>query len=272
MKRFNKLCVLNAFFFSVALLVLSGCATPYNITYFQDMPLEQEVTIAKPQAVVFQEGDEISILVSTRDAALSSLFSLYSNYSVGSASGGGSGTTNRRDSYYVVGNDGCIDFPVLGRIPVAGKTRIELEQFIKKMIQDQNLVKDPVVTVDYNNLFVTVIGSAGSVGRVNIDRDNFTLIDAMSQSGDLQLTGLRENVRVIREVGVDKRIAYEVNFCSAEDVYNSPVFYLQQNDVIYVEPNNKVKRTTTQYGSQMVNYTFWVGIITSIFSLIALFK
>lgn len=271
MKLFNKLCVLYASFFSVAILVLSGCATPYNITYFQDMPLEQEVTIAKPQAVVFQEGDEISILVSTRDAALSSLFSLYSNYSVGST-GSSNTSSNRRDSYYVVSNDGCIDFPVLGRIPVAGKTRIELEQFIKKMIQDQNLVKDPVVTVNYNNLFVTVIGSAGSVGRVNIDRDNFTLIDAMSQSGDLQLTGLRENVRVIREVAIDKRIAYEVNFCSAEDVYNSPVFYLQQNDVIYVEPNNKVKRTTTQYGSQMVNYTFWVGIITSIFSLIALFK
>lgn len=271
MIRFNKLCVLNAVFFSVVLLALSSCATPYNITYFQDMPLEQEVTITKPQAVIFQEGDEISILVSTRDAALSSLFSLYSNYSVGST-GGGTTTANRRDSYYVVGNDGCIDFPVLGRIPVAGKTRIELEQFIKKMIQDQNLVKDPVITVDYNNLFVTVIGSAGHVGRIHIDRDNFTLLDAIAQSGDIDLSGLRENVRVIRGVGLDKRIAYEVNFCSAEDVYNSPVFYLQQNDVIYIEPNNKVKRSTTQYGSQMVNYTFWVGIITSIFSLIALFK
>ena len=236
------------------------------------MPLEQEVTIAKPQEVILQPGDVISILVSTRDAALSSPFALYSSYSVGNASGGSTAAINRRDSYYNIANDGTIDFPVLGRISVAGKTRVELEQFIKKMIQDQNLVKDPVVTVDYNNLFVTVIGSAGHVGRVNIDRDNFTLLDAISQSGDLDLSGLRENVRVIREVGLDKRIAYEVNFCSAEDVYNSPVFYMQQNDVIYIEPNNKVKRTTTQYGSQMVNYTFWVGIITSIFSLIALFK
>lgn len=272
MKRFNKLCVFNASLFSVALLVLSGCATPYNITYFQDMPLEQEVTIAKPQEVVLQPGDEISILVSTRDAALSSLFSLYSSYTVGNASGGVVASNNRRDSYYVIGKDGCIDFPVLGRIHVAGFTRFELEQYIKKMIQDQNLVKDPVVTVDFNNLFVTVIGSAGSVGRVNIDRDNYTLLDAISVSGDLELSGLRENVKVIRQVGMDKRIAYEVNFCSAEDVFNSPVFYLQQNDVIYVEPNNKVKRSTTQYGSQMVNYTFWVGIITSVFSLIALFK
>lgn len=272
MKRFNKLCVLYASFFSVALLVLSGCATPYNITYFQDMPLEQEVTIAKPQEVILQPGDEISILVSTRDAALSSLFSLYSSYTVGSASGGGIAATSRRDSYYIIANDGCIDFPVLGRIHVAGLTRFELQESIKKMIQDQNLVKDPVITVDYNNLYVTVIGSAGSVGRVQIDRDNFTLLDAIGESGDLSLEGLRENVKVIRQVGMDKRIAYEVNFCSAEDVYNSPVFYLQQNDVIYVEPNNKVKRTTTQYGSQMVNYTFWVGIITSVFSLIALFK
>ena len=258
MIRLNKSGVFSATFFSMVLLLLSGCATPYNVAYFQDMPLEQEVPVVKPQAVIFQVGDEISILVSTRDAALSSLFSLYSNYSVGSSTGGGS-NTGRRDSYYVVADDGCIDFPVLGRIKVAGMTRPELEQSIKKMIQDQNLVKDPVVTVDYNNLF-------------NIDRDNFTLIDAISQAGDLQLTGMRENVRVIREVGTDKRIAYEVNFCSAEDVYNSPVFYLQQNDIIYVEPNNKVKRTTTQYGTQMVNYTFWVSLITSVFSLIALFN
>ena len=271
MTKFIRLSVIRASFISLALLILSGCATPYNVAYFQDMPLEQEVPVVKPQAVIFQEGDEISIWVSTRDAALSSLFSLYSNYTVGNASGGAT-ANNRRESYYVVGEDGCIDFPVLGRIKVAGMTRPELEQSIKKMIQDQNLVKDPVVTVDYNNLFVTMIGSTGTVGRINIDRDNFTLIDAISQAGDLQLTGMRENVRVIREVGIDKRIAYEVNFCSAEDVYNSPVFYLQQNDIIYVEPNNKVKRTTTQYGTQLVNYTFWVSLITSVFSLIALFN
>jgi polysaccharide export outer membrane protein len=140
------------------------------------------------------------------------------------------------------------------------------------LIQDQNLIKDPVITVTFNNLYVTVIGSTGSVGRVNIDRDNFTLLDAIAQSGDLELTGLRENVRVIRETGIDKLISYEVNMCSAEDLYNSPVFYLQQKDVIYVEPNNKIKRTTTQYGTQLVNYTFWFSLISSTFGLIALFR
>lgn len=272
MKRFNKLSVLHASFFAVVLLALSGCATPYNVAYFQDMPLEQEVTITRPQPVKLHEGDEISILVSTRDAALSSLFSLYSSYNVSDGGGGGAASaSNRRDSYYTIGEDGCIDFPVLGRIKAEGYTRTELEQSIKKMLQDQNLVKDPVITVDYSNLFVTMIGSTGTVGRIPIDRDNFTILDAITQAGDLQLSGMRENIKVIRTTDMDKRIAYEVNLCSAEDLYNSPAYYLQQNDVIYVEPNNKTKRTTTEYGSQMVNYTFWLGILTSVLSLIAIF-
>ena len=130
MKRFNFLGALGVSLSSVALVALSSCSTPYNIAYFQDMPLEKEVKVAKPQEVILQPGDQISILVSTRDAALSSLFSLYSNYSVGESSGGGS-NYGRNDSYYIIDADGTIDFPVLGRIPVAGKTRSELELYIK---------------------------------------------------------------------------------------------------------------------------------------------
>jgi len=271
MKHFSRVCY--APFFAVMLLVISSCATPYNVAYFQDMPIEQEVSAIAPQEVTLHIGDEMSILVSTRDAALSSMFSLYSHYNVADAStSGGGGGSYYRDSKYIVSMDGCIDFPVLGRIQAAGKSREQMQRDIKQMIQDQNLVKDPVVTVNYVNLFVTVIGDAGRVRRVPIDRDPFTLLDALSQSGDLQLSGQRENVRVIREVGTDKRYAYEINLCSAEELYNSPAFYLQQNDVIYIEPSNKKKRTTTEYGSSMVNYTFWMGVLSSALTLIALFK
>jgi len=271
MKHLNFSGVLYASFFAVMALVITGCATPHNIAYFQDMPIEKEVHITQPKQVTIKPGDAISVLVSTRDAALSSMFSLYSTYNVAEATGGSSAYTSRIKSEYIVGEDGCIDFPVLGRIPVAGKSREELQYFIKGMIQDQNLVKDPVVTVEYVNLFVTVIGQIG-VGRVSIDRDYFTLLDAISQKGDLALTGQRENVRVIRETGNDTRLCYEINFCSAEELYNSPAFYLQQGDVIYVEPSNKVKRTTTEYGSRMVNYTFWTGLLSSALTLIAIFK
>lgn len=258
----------------VALLFLSlfsSCSTPYNVAYFQDMPLEKQVPITPPVSVRLMPADKISILVSTRDASLSSLFSLYSNYSIGS-SNSNYGYANQRPSEYTVGSDGMIDFPVLGRIPVQGKTREELQLFIKQQLVDQNLVKDPIVTVEFVNLYVTMVGAAGHVGRIAIDRDQFTLLDAISQAGDLALTAQRENVRVIREVGPDQLISHEVNLCSAEELYNSPVYYLQQNDVIYIEPNNKVKRTTTEYGSSMVNYTFWVGLITSALTIITIFK
>lgn len=257
---------------AVSLWGLSSCATPYNVAYFQDMPIEQQVKIVAPQQVILRPADQISILVSTRDASLSSMFSLYSNYRIGEANTGSGGTGYGNHSEYTIGIDGCIDFPVLGRIKAAGMTREQLQESIKNEIISQNLVKELVVTVEYRNLNVTLIGATGHVGRIKIDRDQFTLLDAISQAGDLTITGQRENVRVIREIADDQRISYEVNLCSAEELYNSPVYYLQQNDVIYVEPNNKVKRGSTEYGSQMVQYSFWVGLITSALTLVALFK
>lgn len=264
----KNLCFILSLF---VVTLFSSCSTPYNVAYFQDMPIEKQVKITPPVSVRLMPADKISILVSTRDASLSSLFSLYSNYMIGNTNNT-SGGMNQRPSEYTVGSDGTIDFPVLGRIEVRGKTREEVQAFIKQQLIDQNLVKDPIVTVEFVNLNVTMVGAAGSVGRIPIDRDQFTLLDAISQSGDLDITGQRENVRVIREVGPDQLVSYEVNLCSAEDLYNSPVYYLQQNDVIYIEPNNKVKRTSTEYGSQMVQYTFWIGLITSALTVVALFK
>lgn len=254
----------------IMLSILSSCSTPYNVAYFQDMPLEKQVRITEPRAVRLMPQDKISIMVSTRDASLSSLFSLYSYNTIGSATGTTS-AQNQRPSEYTLISDGTIDFPVLGRIRLEGMTREEVQNYIKGELVSRDLVKDPIVTVEFVNLNVTLVGATG-VGRVAIDRDQFTLLDAIAMAGDLDISGQRENVRVIREVGKDQRVAYEVNLCSAEELYNSPVYYLQQNDVIYVEPNNKVKRTTTEYGSQMVQYSFWIGLVTSFLTLIAIFK
>lgn len=260
-------------FFIYSLIILpwlSSCSTPYNVAYFQDLPIEKQVKITEPRSVRLMPQDKISIMVSTRDASLSALFSLYSNYTIGETSTS-SGSNMTRPSEYTINSDGTIDFPVLGKIRLEGMTREEVQNYIKEQLVSQNLVKDPIITVEFVNLNVTMVGATG-VGRVAIDRDQFTLLDAIAMAGDLDMSGQRENVRVIREVGADQLVAYEVNLCSAEDLYNSPVYYLQQNDVVYVEPNNKVKRTTTEYGSQMVQYSFWVGLITSFLTVIAIFK
>lgn len=270
---FSRLTTHRSFLFSLMLFLvaLSSCSAPYNVAYFQDMPLEKRVPIVKPQSIRLHPADKVSILVSTRDASLSQLFSLHSNYSINNAGSGMSGNTGSQPSEYTVGSDGYINFPILGRLNVLNKTREELQEYIQNELVSQNLVKDPIVTVEFVNLNVLMMGAIG-VSRIPIDRDQFTILDAITQAGDLQLTGLRENVRVIRESGANQRTAYEVNLCSAEELYNSPVYYLQQNDIVYVEPSDKVKRTTTEYGSSMVNYTFWIGLLTSALTVIAIFK
>ncbi len=270
---FSRLTSHRSFLFSLMLLLvaLSSCSTPYNVAYFQDMPLEKRVPIVKPQSIRLHPADKVSILVSTRDASLSQLFSLHSNYSINSAGSAMTTNTGSQPSEYTVGSDGYINFPILGRLNVLNKTREELQDYIKEELISQNLVKDPIITVEFVNLNVLMMGATG-VKRVPIDRDQFTILDAITQAGDLDISGQRENVRVIRESGANQRTAYEVNLCSAEELYNSPVYYLQQNDIVYVEPSDKVKRTTTEYGSSMVNYTFWVGLLTSALTVIAIFK
>lgn len=271
---FSCLTAHRSFLFSLMLILvaLSSCSTPYNVAYFQDMPLEKRVPIVKPQSIRLHPADKVSILVSTRDASLSQLFSLHSNYSINNAGVGTSmNSTIHQPSEYTVGSDGYINFPILGRLNVLNKTREELQDYIKEELVAQNLVKDPIITVEFVNLNVLMMGATG-VKRVPIDRDQFTILDAITQAGDLDITGQRENVRVIRESGANQRTAYEVNLCSAEELYNSPVYYLQQNDIVYVEPSDKVKRTTTEYGSSLVQYSFWIGLLTSALTVVAIFK
>ena len=115
-----------------------------------------------------------------------------------------------------------------------------------------------------------ILGDVGT-GRVQIDRDKFTILDAIGSSGDLNITGQRTNVKVIRE-NYGKKTAYEVNLCSAEDLYSSPVYYLQQNDVIYVEMNKKEKRNSTVMGNSTVQPSFWMGLATFVVSAMAWFS
>ena len=251
-------------------VVLASCTTPKDIAYFQDMNAGQSLNVENPLEIKFRPDDKISILVSTQDLELNSMFSLYGGRSATGAATNTMNSYERNGSNYVIDQDGFIRFPILGRIHVAGLNRQELQDHIRQQLIDQNLVKDPIVTVNYENLCVTILGDVG-VGRVEIDRDKFTILDALSKSGDLRITGKRTNIKVIRD-NYGKKTAYEVNLCSAEDLYNSPVFYLQQNDVIYVEQNKKQKRTSTVLGNDVVTPSFWMSMASFVVTLIGWFK
>ena len=130
---------------------------------------------------------------------------------------------------------------------------------IKEELVSKNLVKDPVVTVEFMNLTVSVLGEVASPGRFNIDKDKLTLLDALSMAGDLTVYGKRENVLVQREEN-GKQTLYQVNLNSGYDLYASPVYYLQQNDIVYVEPNSMKARQATVNGNNVRSASFWMSL------------
>ncbi len=211
--------------------------------------------------------DKLSIVVNTQDPALSALFNLLqvqnrlggttsTTKSVGSASGGGNGQV----AYYTVDSAGDINFPVIGKLHIAGMTREQVANYVAEQLVGKDLVKDPIVTVEFANTGISVIGEVSAPGRYEFNKDHLTIIDAIAMAGDLTISGMRENILVLRNVGGGKQEAYRVNLLDAQSLASSPVFYLQQDDVIYVEPNDKKKRETTPNGNTPYTPSFWVSM------------
>ena len=259
---------------SLTLMVLAAvsCSTPKEISYFQDLqPGVTELAITDPVEIKVRPKDKLSILVNAQDPKLTNMFNLpIVSQQIGQESTGSSGTS-RGVSGYTVDSFGDINFPVLGKIRVEGMTREQIADYLTKQLKEQELIKDPVVTVEFMNLGVSVLGEVNKPGRISINRDNMTILDALSEAGDLTIFGKREKVLVLRQEDGKQRV-YGVNLCSAEHIYSSPVYYLQQNDVVYVIPNNTKSRQSTVNGNTVRSTSFWISLaslITSIAVLIA---
>ena len=144
--------------------------------------------------------------------------------------------------------------------------REEIASHIKNELVTKNLVKDPVVTVEFMNLCISVLGEVNNPGRFNIDRDRITILDAISMAGDLTIYGNRYKVMVMRQEGDIQRV-YGVNLTSGEHIYTSPVYYLQQNDVVYVEPNDVKARQSTVNGNNIRSTSFWISLASLLTSI-----
>jgi polysaccharide export outer membrane protein len=255
---------------AASIILLGACSTSKNITYFQDLrPGESELTLAAPVEIKIQPKDKLSILVNSQDPRLTNLFNLpIFTQQIGQEGNTGSSCGV---SGYTVDTDGNIDFPVLGQLHIAGMTREEVAAYIKKELQSHDLIKDPVIIVEYMNLSISVMGEVNRPGRYNIEKDELTILDALSQAGDLTIFGKREKVLVLRKENGKQRV-YGINLCSGEHLYTSPVYYLQQNDVVYVEPNETKSRQSTVNGNNVRSTSFWISLaslLTSIAVLIA---
>lgn len=172
---------------AASVFVLGACSTPQEITYFQDLrPGESELALVSPTEIKIMPKDKLSILVNSQDLRLTNLFNLpIVSQQIGMETPSG---MTRGLSGYTVDSKGNIDFPVLGAIHIEGMTREEVAAHIKKELQSHDLIKEPVVTVEFMNLTVSVMGEVNKPGRYNIEKDHVTVLDALSQAGDLTIT------------------------------------------------------------------------------------
>lgn len=256
-KRFALGYVIIAFVTSV--FMLSSCSTPRDVTYMQDLNNGSVETVARPSYITIRPGDKISIIVKSKDPELTDLFNLpLVSYRIGQGKTSSLSQTQYVQTY-LVDDQGDIDFPVLGSIHVEGLKRSEVAQTVKEKLMAKNLVKDPVVNVDFDNLSFSVLGEVSRPGKFSIDRDQVTIYDAIAQAGDLTIYGDRKNVKVQRRTG-DSIKVYTVDLTSGNQSINSPVYCLQQNDVVYVSPNDTRQRQSTVNGNNVRSTSFWISL------------
>ena len=249
--------------FIALVLGLSSCKAPENIVYLQDVQNGQRLEGAELSMIRIRPGDQLSIVVSSRNPELSAIFNLAVPYRyVGGTSFTPSGT-NSQTAFFTVASDGTIDYPVFGSLEVIGLTRQELSAKIKDMIIGGDYIKDPVVTVDYANLTISVLGEVTSPGKYSISKDRITILEALSMARDLTINGNRQDVLVLREEPDGSTQSYRLDMTNS-GLMQSPVYYLQQNDVIYVSPNEQRRRQSQATGNTIMTPTFWLSITSTL--------
>ena len=224
MKKVCKALILLA-----AAVSLAGCATSKQILYFQDINDRQLKALANEYEAVIKKDDRLSIVVSGSDKMVTAPYNLTLT-DLGGATSAASTDPERATLSYLVDAEGNIEFPILGKIHVEGMTRNELVKYLSDEIGKD--VKDPVVYVSFRNYKITVLGEVKAPGTFTIDSEKISILQALGRAGDLLLTADRTGIILLREVnGVQQH--YNIDLLNS-DILESPYFYLQQNDVLYV--------------------------------------
>ncbi|MDH7913967.1 polysaccharide biosynthesis/export family protein [Winogradskyella sp. SYSU M77433] len=244
----------------ISIALATSCASRKNIVYFQDELLKDGLETSTPEQLIYKTDDLLTINVSAFVQETVAPFNLTV------ASSNALNTTNVQGNIqlqtYLIDYEGNIEFPVLGKIKVAGLTRTELTKYLTDRISEY--AKDPIVNVRLANFTITVLGEVSNPGTFTIQKERITLVEALGLASDLTIFGKRQNVKLIREVNGVKKFA-EFDLTSVNTV-NSPAYYLQQNDVIYVEPNRAKVRSSTfnQNNSVLISA---IGTLTTILAI-----
>lgn len=239
-------------------LLFASCSSIKDVRYFQDAENGKTSSISNTLLIKVRPEDKLSIVVNSKDPELAALVNLPIQSSRIGANGLVSGSS-QSVSVYTVDPNGDIDFPVIGKIKVAGKTRSEIAEIVKNELVNSSIIKDPIVTVEFSDMYISMLGEVNKPGRYIINQDKVTILDAMGMAGDLTIYGRRDSVQVLRKVD-EGQIAYVVNLTNFDTLLQSPAYYLQQNDVVYVQPNDTRARQSTLNGNNVRSTSFWISL------------
>lgn len=242
--------------------VFSSCSSPKNITYFQDVPdtIQQKIvnqaTYLTPK---IQVDDILQISIQTLDANSSALFNQQAGNgfpATGITSVSGQATQPANTNGYLVDADGNVMLPLLGKVYVKGKTTSDVRTQIQ--LKAAEYYKEPVVNVRFANFKITVLGEVTRPGTYVMPNEKVTLLDAIGMAGDLTIYGKRENILLVRDAdGKKEFVRFNLN---ESKVFSSPYFYLQQGDMVYIEPN-KSKVASTD-ATQVRRIAIFTSVLT----------
>jgi polysaccharide export outer membrane protein len=249
----------------VVTLFLTGCGSSKNVAYFQNSDTVNLEASRMLYDARIMPKDMLTITVSTTDPEAAVPFNL-TVATVQSMSLRSNSTSQATLQTYLVDNEGNIDFPLVGRMHLGGLTKSEAEQLILQKIKPfMSETENPIVTVRMINYKISVIGEVARPGMFTVANEKISILEALAQAGDLTIYGVRDRVKLIREDSTGKKEIHVLNLNDA-NIINSPYYYLQQNDIVYVEPN-KVKSQNSSVGSMT---TLWFSATSILISLTSL--
>lgn len=245
--------------------MLLSCGSNKSMIYLQgaEETYKNGAKIDADYTLKIQPDDQLAIYLSSQEEKLMAPFTNLTLIGEQVRSN----TVNEATNYFVVSKDGYIDFPVFGKIRAAGLTVDQLAESIQHRMADEDMIRDAKVTAKIMSFKVTVLGDVKNPGTQNYNGERLTLLEAIGRSGDLNSSALRKKVLVIREED-GQRTTFRVDLTDPESVFNSPAYYMHQNDIVYVESNRSVKVKGSPGYLYLGLTGTMLGLATSIASLI----
>ena len=252
-------------------ILFASCGSVKNVAYLQN---SEDIDFTRSEYLYdarIMPKDQLNIHVYTINAGAATPFNMGSVNATSSTTGGAANlSTATGNQNYLVSNDGTINFPILGRIKVVGLTKDECEDMILEKIRPYMAESErPIVTVRQANYSITVLGEVGGPGTYQVSREKINIYEALALAGDLTIYGIRDRVKLIRENADGEREIHMLDLSDA-NIMNSPYFYMQQNDILYVEPSIVKKQQGNIVTSLVIPLT--TSLVSFSALLIAIFK